>query len=54
MHSDGGGEFINKNLNKFLKDKGVKWTVSTPHTAEHNRVVERMLRLIISIALAFY
>jgi hypothetical protein len=32
MHSDGGGgEFINKNLDKFLKDKGVKQTVSTPH-----------------------
>jgi hypothetical protein len=50
MHSDGGGEFINKNLNKFLKGKGVKQTVFTPHTSEHNRVVERMLRLIISIA----
>jgi hypothetical protein len=24
MHSNGGGEFINKNLNKFLKSKGVK------------------------------
>jgi Integrase core domain len=24
MHSDGGGEFINKNLYKFLKGKGVK------------------------------
>jgi hypothetical protein len=28
MHSDGGGEFINKNLDKFLKGKGVKQTVS--------------------------
>jgi transposase InsO family protein len=50
MHSDGGGEFINKNLDKFLKGKGVKQTVSTPHTSKHNGVVERMLRLIISIA----
>jgi transposase InsO family protein len=50
MHSDGSGEFINKNLDKFLKGKGVKQTVSAPHTSEHNRVVERMLRLIISIA----
>jgi hypothetical protein len=24
MHSDGGGEFINKDLDKFLKGKGVK------------------------------
>jgi hypothetical protein len=24
MHSDGGSEFINKNLDKFLKGKGVK------------------------------
>jgi hypothetical protein len=24
MHSDDGGEFINKNLDKFLKSKGVK------------------------------
>jgi hypothetical protein len=49
MHSDSGGEFINKNLNKFLKGKGVKQTVSTPYTLEHNRVTERMLRSIISI-----
>jgi hypothetical protein len=48
-HSDGGGEFINKDLDKFLKGKGVKQTVSTPHTSEHNRVVERMLKSIISI-----
>jgi hypothetical protein len=41
MHSNGGGEFINKNLDKFLKGKGVKQTV--PHTSEHNRVIERML-----------
>jgi Integrase core domain len=49
MYYDGGGEFINKDLEKFLKSKGVKQTVSTPHTLEHNRVVERMLRSIISI-----
>jgi hypothetical protein len=50
MHSDGGGEFINKNLDKFLKGKDVKQIVSTPHTSEHNGVVEKMLRSIISIA----
>jgi hypothetical protein len=33
MHSDGGGEYINKNLDKFLKGKGVKQTVSAPHTS---------------------
>jgi hypothetical protein len=49
MHSNGGGEFINKNLDKFLKSKGVKQTVSALHTSEHNRVAERMLRLIIFI-----
>jgi hypothetical protein len=49
MHFDGGGEFINKDLDKFLKGKG-KQTVSTPHTSEHNEVIERMLRSIISIA----
>jgi transposase InsO family protein len=49
MYSNGGGEFINKDLDKFLKGKGVKQTVSTPHTSEHNRVTERMLRSIISI-----
>jgi hypothetical protein len=49
MHSNGSGEFINKNLDKFLKGKDVKQTVSTLHTSEHNEVVERMLRSIISI-----
>jgi transposase InsO family protein len=53
MHSDSGGEFINKNLDKFLKSKGIKQTVSTPYTSEHNRVAKRMLRSIISIASAY-
>jgi hypothetical protein len=44
MYSDGCGEFINKNLDKFLKGKDVKQTISTLHTSEHNGVVERMLR----------
>jgi hypothetical protein len=50
MHSDGSGEFINKDLDKFLKNKGVKQTVSALHISEHNRVVKRMFRSIISIA----
>jgi hypothetical protein len=50
MHSDGGGEFINKDLDKFLKGKGVKQTVSTLYTSEHNGVAKRVLRSIISIA----
>jgi hypothetical protein len=41
VYSNGGGEFIYKNLDKFLKGKGVKQTVFTPHTLEHNGVVER-------------
>jgi hypothetical protein len=36
MHFDSSGELINKNLDKFLKDKGIKQIVSTPHTSEHN------------------
>jgi transposase InsO family protein len=50
MYSDGDSEFINKNLDKFLKGKGIKQTVSTPYTSEHNGVIKRMLRSIISIA----
>jgi hypothetical protein len=46
MHSDDGGEFINKNLDKFLKSKGVKQTVSAPHTSEHNRVIEKILYMV--------
>jgi hypothetical protein len=45
MYSDDDGEFI-KNLDKFLKGKGVKQIVSTPHTSEHHIVTERMLRSI--------
>jgi hypothetical protein len=43
MHSN-GGEFINKNLDKFLKSKGVKQTVSAPYISKHNRVIEKMLK----------
>jgi hypothetical protein len=49
MYSDGGSEYINKNLNKFLKGKSVKQTVFTLHISEYNEIVERILKPIISI-----
>jgi Reverse transcriptase (RNA-dependent DNA polymerase)/Integrase core domain/Chromo (CHRromatin Organisation MOdifier) domain/gag-polypeptide of LTR copia-type len=42
IHSDGGGEFINKQLQTFLTDQGTELTTTTPNTPRLNGIVERM------------
>jgi hypothetical protein len=40
LHSDGGGEFINKNLQSFLSEQGTELTTTTPHTPALNGIAE--------------
>jgi hypothetical protein len=42
LHTDGGGEFLNKVLKKFLADNGTELTTTTPNSPELNSIVEKM------------
>ena len=42
LSTDGGGEFINKELSDFLNMTGTQLKVTTPDHPQHNGVVERM------------
>lgn len=44
LHSDGGGEFLNNELDSFLTERGITHTVAPPHTANMNCYVERKNR----------
>ena len=50
LHTDGGGEFINSQLKKFLLDNGTELTTSAPYTPELNGVAERMNRTLTEMA----
>ena len=41
LHTDGGGEFNNLDLKAFLDQRGIMQTTTTPHTPQHNSIVER-------------
>ncbi|GJV84885.1 retrovirus-related pol polyprotein from transposon TNT 1-94 [Tanacetum coccineum] len=45
-----GTEFLNKTLNAFFKEEGIKHQTSTPRTPEQNGVVERQNRTLIEAA----
>ena len=44
FHSDSGGEFINKELEQYFKEHGVKQSTTTTATPQNNGVAERMNR----------
>ena len=50
VHSDAGGEFVNRHFDDFVKDKGIKFTYTTANHPEHNAVVERMNGILKEIA----
>jgi hypothetical protein len=52
FHSDGGGEFLSKELLEFFKAVGTTATITPPHTPQHNAIVERMMRTIVEPARA--
>lgn len=44
LHTDGGGEFVNEEMKKFLEQQGTIQTWTTTNTPQHNAMVERMNR----------
>jgi hypothetical protein len=50
LHSDGGKELVNGEVSEFLGNNGTKQTTTTPHTPEHNGIVERANRTIMDMA----
>ena len=47
LHSDGGGEYIAGEAQKFLEEKGIKHEITTANTPQHNGVAERMNRTLL-------
>jgi hypothetical protein len=45
--SDGGGEYTADNVQKYLRQKGIKHELTTPDTPQHNGVAERMNRTLL-------
>ncbi|KNZ45035.1 uncharacterized protein VP01_8551g1, partial [Puccinia sorghi] len=45
--SDGGGEFVNQELNQLLKEKGVTHHVTPDYTPQNNGLVERTNQIIL-------
>ncbi|CAI7743717.1 unnamed protein product [Closterium sp. NIES-53] len=42
IRTDGGGEFVNAELEKWMKSKGIKHDVTTPYTPQKNGAAERL------------
>ena len=52
FQSDGGGEFVNKNLMDQFLTHGIKHLISCPHNPEQNGIAERRLRHITKLGLS--
>nr|GEV90100.1 retrovirus-related Pol polyprotein from transposon TNT 1-94 [Tanacetum cinerariifolium]GEY18961.1 retrovirus-related Pol polyprotein from transposon TNT 1-94 [Tanacetum cinerariifolium] len=50
VRTDRGKEFLNKTLNAFFKEEGIKHQTSTARTPEQNSVVERLNRTLVEAA----
>lgn len=50
IRTDNGTEFLNTELNTFLKELDIKHQLSCPYTPQQNSVVERKHRHILDIA----
>ncbi|CAI7903315.1 unnamed protein product [Closterium sp. NIES-54] len=44
IRTDGGGEFVNNELEKWMKCKGIKHNITTPYTPQQNGAAERLNR----------
>ena len=52
FQSDGGGEFVNKNLSDHFTAAGIRHFISCPHTPEQNGIAERRHRHITELGLS--
>ena len=51
LQSDGGGEYVSKQFQKFLAEKGISHQKSCPYTPEQNGMAERKHRHLIETAI---
>jgi transposase InsO family protein len=49
IRSDNGGEYVNDDLQNWLKDRGVAVQLTTPHTPEQNGTAERTNRTVVEM-----
>ncbi|CAI5460024.1 unnamed protein product [Closterium sp. Yama58-4] len=47
IRTDGGGEFVNAELEKWMKSKGIKHDVTTPYTPQQNGAAEPLNRTLV-------
>ncbi|CAI7795648.1 unnamed protein product [Closterium sp. NIES-53] len=47
IRTDGGGEFVNNELAKWMKSKGIKHDVTTPYTPQQNGAAEQLNRTLV-------
>ena len=52
LRTDRGGEYVNNELESFLKDQGIAHQTTTPYTPQQNGVSERMNRTVLDMARA--
>jgi hypothetical protein len=52
LHTDGAREFQDSDITEFCKRNGTTQTITTPHTPQHNGIVERAMRYVIEAARA--
>lgn len=50
FRSDRGGEYINKDIQVFLRKEGIEWEVTAPYTPQQNGVAERKNRTLTEMA----
>lgn len=50
LKSDNGGEYVNRSVGGYFKDKGIKHDVTIPYTREQNGLAERINHKIQEIA----
>ena len=52
LRSDNGTEYFNKNLNEFLKNKGIQHQSTCPNTPQQNGTAERKNKHLLEVACA--
>jgi len=50
FHSDRGGEFLNNAFDRYFESKGIKRSLTTHDTPEHNGIVERANYTVVDLA----
>lgn len=50
LRSDRGGEYLNKNVQDFLRNEGIQFQCTVGYTPEQNGISERRIRILMEAA----